>query len=428
MSARASERARGLALAVALACALGSSVVGCDEPSGLVLRVRRDAPATGRGARLIAYGGGVPRSAADLDAIATAIETGGALVFDGMVLDLGYARALTRAPVDAPEADAMAARLARSPLSQMTESYVLVEVRPGDMDWRDEASFAPAVENVRRAAASARAAGARGLFLDTQAYEGQLFSLPDVAPGASFEDVALAVRERARAIMRAVLGELADPVIVLTLGPGEVWRSVCLDGVALELDRYGLLPSFVDGLGDEIAAAGRGTVIDGQLGAYPVTQVRALELLHAIGRGADDAELAARWIPGVPTYRWPRDPALESGEITLPDVFAVRCAPATAARVRRPMRAGLGLMLDYEQVAFESDPALFDRNYRTPAELRAVLGAALERADGLVWLFAANVDLFARPSTPLTPLPDAYRDAILQARVVIGDAPDAGAP
>jgi hypothetical protein len=425
VSARASELARAAVLAVA-----ALAVAACAEPSGTVLRPRRDPPPTGRGAGLLAYGAGYPRTVAELDDIARAIAIA-PTPFDGVVVDLGFQSSFSGAPAEAPEAEAMALRFRTAGLAQLARSYVLFEVRPGDVDWADDAAMEAVRENVRRAAAHARAGGLRGLFFDDQAYGAQLFSYPDVADGEPFDTVRARVRARARALMEAVLGELDDPTVVLTLGPGETWRSVCLDGVAIEADRYGLLPAFVDGLSDAVAAAGRGRVVDGLLSAYPTTEVRAVELLHAIARGADDAVLEAHWFPGVPTYRWPRDPSTEVGEIALPDTFATRCDASQTLAVRRVMPAGLGLMLDYGQEGFDADSAMFDANYRTPAELRAVLSAALERADEVVWLWTSHVDFFARPESALVPLPEAYRVAMLQARIVMGEGgslADAGAP
>lgn len=397
-------------------CAL--LLVACSEPSEVVLRVRREPPPTGNGARLVAYGGGAPHNLADLDTLAAAIESGGPLAFDGIVFDAGFQRVFTGTVADDSMGRAMAARLAAPPFSLFDRSLIVFEVGPADVDWGDDAAFAAVIENARRAAAVARDAGAIGFFFDTQTYFTQVFSFPDVGAGRTFTGVVALVTMRARQIMDAILAEHPDPLLVLSLGYFETWRSVCLDGVALEADRYGLLPSFLDGLQASIDAAGRGRMIDGLLPAYPITDPADVDLLYAIASGAPDSEIAALWRSDVVTFRWPIDRAVETGEIVLPATFTLTCPADVSAKLRPPTRVGFGIVLDYPE---SFDPVNHAANYHTPAEYRAILTRALERADELVWLWAGEVDFFGRTLRETVPLPEAYRDAILQARVVIGE-------
>lgn len=395
---------------------------GCDDSGDYLLRYRREPPATGRGARLLAFGAGTPGSVAELESIAAALETDPTLVFDGLVVDFGTQQSfLTSTPYDksGTEAGAMSERLQRSPFDRLSHSLARVEVQPGDIDWRNEAHVETMANNLAAIFERARAAGLAGVLLDTQTYWQNVFSLPDVAPDGSHAELDRFVYEASRRIFATAFPRYPTARVLLTLGYAEVWREVCLQGVPIAEARYGLLPAFLRGLTEEAERAGA-SVYDGFLPAYPVRSVREYEVLFAAIRG-DDAILRDAWVPGIVTYRWPRNFPEEEGAWAWPATYEERCDAETHALVRVGLPAGMAVMIDYgmDRGEFRTDPARFTENTLTPAELRALLARALEDADGDVWLWGSGVDFFGRTTRGLTPLPPEYRDAIRQARVVI---------
>lgn len=406
-----------------VACALlAIPSIACDESGDFLLRVRRTPPATGHGARLVAAGAGIPRTLADLDAIATQLESEPRDVVDGTVVDLGFSQQfLTSRALDvaSTEADAMAARLADAPFDRLRHSILRVESRPGDIDWRDADHVAVMTANLAEMARRAREAGLSGFFFDTQTYERNVFSYPDIAQGETFEALERIVYDAARTIFAATFAAYPTMQVLLTLGYSEAWREVCVEGIPIDEARYGLLPAFLRGLTEEAERTGA-TVVDGFLPAYPVKTVRAYDVLFAAIRGDDDV-LRASWVPGIVTYRWPRFPS-DTGERAWPETYMERCDAESRSRVRRGLPAGMAVMLDYgifEPESFQTDPARFGENPLTPAELRALLARTLEEADGYVWMWSGHVDFFGGADRGLVPLPAEYRDAILQARVVI---------
>jgi hypothetical protein len=397
---------------LALASLAGATIAGCGETAGPVLgRVPPiDPPATD--AELVAYGNAAPRSLADLDAIAAVIaETPQEeLPFDGLVVNFQLENAFRSIPSNTDIASAMVARWLAPPFDRMPASFALLKVTPGDVDWEDDAGWAVVAANVRALASTAREAGMRGVFLDTQTYGVDVFSLPAVGAGRTFEVLELAVRERGRAVGTEIQRELPGGVVMLTLAYSELWRSACLDGVELAVDRYGLLPAFLDGL---VEVLGQDAVIDGFLPSYPVTDPRAFPLFRRVIHAEE--ELDASWLPGVMTYRNPR--TTELSQNIWPETPTEVCTESTRARVHRPLTAAFGLMLDWPYPsAVITDPARFDENHVTPAELGELLTGAMASSDGYVWMWGTGVDWWSRPGGTLGPLPDEYRDAMAEAR------------
>ena len=150
--------------------------------------------------------------------------------------------------------------------------------------------------------------------------------------------------------------------------------------------------------------------------------VATLALLVDCGLSGDDYVLRltrAAYRPGLVTYRFPEGgvDVWDAGEQRWPDEPTLTCDATTRARLAQELTAGFGLMLDYRSDArFETDSANFAQNYRTPAQLGAVLDGALAASDGYGWLWSSNVDPWRRPGTELTPMPEAYLDVLRRAR------------
>jgi hypothetical protein len=145
--------------------------------------------------------------------------------------------------------------------------------------------------------------------------------------------------------MSAMAAWLRDPVI-LSLFAYTLPLSLIRDGRRLEETEYALLPAFLDGLIEAMPLSGQ--LHDGYEFSYGFKWRR-------------------QFVDG-------RQRILEGG---------VRLS-ATADRYRQYIRAGFGLMVDYQ-----------DRpDYFTPVELQRSLEYALELSDGYVWLYSQRVGFF----------------------------------
>jgi hypothetical protein len=144
----------------------------------------------------------------------------------------------------------------------------------------------------------------------------------------------------------------------------------------LEQNAYGLLPAFVDGMME--AADERAQFVDLCEFAYGYKRrEQFLEAYHSIVHKAMRFSL-------------------------LPELY------------RRRIRVGFGLWLDYGG-GKRWDLRDFSKNYFSPDEFRQSLQWALEISDGYVWIYSHQPRFF-----PPSDLPDAYLQAIKEARRVVG--------
>jgi hypothetical protein len=377
-------------------------LAGCGVTQGPLLTTR--APPARRPA-LLAWGGLAPRTVGDLDAVA-AVWAGGP-AFDGLVLSPGVDSPWQATRLDVTPALALEARLRQPPFDTLTGNLLSTRLAPGDVDDDDDAGFAQVVANFAALADAARRVGARGVMLDTQTYERQRFSFPAVAKGRPFERVQSSMRRRGAEVMSAMLAAHPQGVVVVTLGYAEVFRAVCLEGVTLAAERYGLLPAFLDGMRDALGPERHRQLIDGFLPAYATRDAEGFATLRA-AIAFDEAALGSGPDSAV-SYRYP----LQAGS---PEAFPwlvrqpLRCDDAVKAQVARTMPVGFGVMIDFKSEPFVGPP--FAQNFHSPAGFAAVVKAALSQADDVVWLFSAQVDWWSRPGA--TALPAEYREALAQ--------------
>jgi hypothetical protein len=373
---------------------------GCGVTEGPLLTTR---PAAPKRTSLVAWGAPSPRAVSDLDAIAAVWASGPA--FDGLVVMPGVDTPWQASRLDVAPALALEPRLKQPPFESLRGNLLSTRLAPGDVDDDDDAGFAQVVANFGALADAARRIGARGVMLDTQTYDRQRFSFPAVAKGRDFALVQQSMRRRGAEVMRAMLAANPDGVLVVTLGYAEVFRAVCLDGVPLEAERYGLLPAFLDGLRDALGPTRQRQLIDGFLPAYATKEASGFSTLRA-AIAFDEAALRNAPESAV-SYRFP----LQAGAA---DEFPwrvrqpFRCDDAVKAQVARTMPVGFGLMVDFKSEPFAAAP--FSQNFHSPAGFSSVVRAALENADDLVWVFSAQVDWWNRPGS--TVLPPEYRVAL----------------
>ena len=255
---------------------------------------------------------------------------------------------------------------------RFTRLFLRANMTPGNVDWFDD--FTPVITNLRLAAEVAREGGARGLLLDTEAYEGPVFDYRRQANAstASWEEYAAQARRRGREAMEAMQSAFPDLEIFLTFGYGLPWWESGNGQRPLSECRNGLLAPFLDGL---VEGARGARLIDGYEISYGFkTPAQFWAGYDAVRRGV---------VPIV------RDPS----------------------RYRRVTSVGFGLWMDYDWRRHGWDPVAYDRNYFTPASFETSLRAAWATTNEYVWIYTEQPRWWREEGTPAR-LPPAYEEAI----------------
>jgi hypothetical protein len=269
-------------------------------------------------------------------------------------------------------ADLRATRLRR-----FRETFLRVNVTPGDLDWFDD--FSPIIANARLAGELAQAGHARGILLDVEQYSGPVFEYPrqKLAASRTWDEYARCARTRGHEIMTALQEGDPNLTVFLTFGYTLPWVLSEHGRKPLSETSYGLLAPFLDGLLD--AARGRTRLVDGYELSYGFKDPRQF----------DDARRL-----------------FESG--VLPIV-------ADLPRYRSRMQLGFGLWLDYDwrrEGWSAVDPS---KNYFTPAAFKEALRAAVGETDEYVWVYAETPRWWGA-TAPDARLPSWYSDVIRGAR------------
>jgi hypothetical protein len=252
-----------------------------------------------------------------------------------------------------------------------TDNFIPVALSSGyakGLNWFDDARWQIVANNFAVLATIAAEGGLKGLILDPEDYNYELFSYrrQQQSINNTFEQYKSMARQRGRQMMTAIAGALPDPVLLslygytMPLGPEQ-------DRVAsLQDARAGLLPAFYDGLLEAMPAGGR--LIDAYEFSYPFKK-------------------RSQFLDG---YR-----RIHKEGLTL---------SAVPDHYRAKVRAGFGLWLDYYKRP----------NYFTPEEFQRAVGYALEVSDEYVWIYTHEPKFF--PPSGIDP---AYIEAIVKARRAI---------
>jgi hypothetical protein len=279
--------------------------------------------------------------------------------------------------VERGDLDAAREDLQRTPFRSFTANFLRLNLTPG-LDWYDD--FAAVVAKARIAAELARDGRARGILLDTEAYERPVFHYASQREAAtrSFAEYAAQVRGRGRAMMEAFESGYPGLTVLLSFGHTLPWYWMRKDGVPLEETRYGLLPAFVDGLLDGARDA---IVVDGhELSYWYKDEHRFADAYRAMSQ----------------------------------DVLPIVGDPE---RYRRRMSFGFGLWMDWDWRNLGWHPDEPARNYFTPAALERSVAAALRHADEFVWVYSETPRWWSAAGGRVK-LPDAYDRALRHAHAL----------
>jgi hypothetical protein len=267
--------------------------------------------------------------------------------------------------------------LATTRFRHFREVFLRVNVTPADLDWFDD--FSPIIANARLAGELAHAGHARGILLDVEQYNGQLFEYrrQKHAETRPWEEYAAQARTRGRDVMTALQEGHPDLTVFLTFGHTLPWVLSDHGRKPLSEAPYGLLAPFLDGLLD--AASGQTRIVDGYELSYGFKDPRQF----------DDAR------------------RLFESEV-LPIV-------ADPRRYRSRMQLGFGLWLDYDWRRHGWDVRESSRNYFSPDAFETSLKLALRASDEYVWVYSETPRWWGS-ATPQAQVPEAYGPAMRHAR------------
>ncbi|MCC6348647.1 MAG: hypothetical protein IT347_03530 [Candidatus Eisenbacteria bacterium] len=348
--------------------------------AGVVAMAIRPEPAPRK--RLIEFGWDSP----DPHFMRTHIAELQASPFDGCVFHVPYfepggrtgdftwelwgRRRFTRAELDSARRDLLATRFGR-----FRDNFLRVNTTPGNLDWFEDHSAV--LSNLELAASLAREAGAPGVLLDPEQYQGQLwdYSVQRRATGRNWDQLAAQVRRRGAEVMRALERGYPGLTVFMTFAYSLPLHETIGGRGALTGAHNGLLAPFLDGM---------------------------LEAARDSTRIVDGHELSYSY----------RDPARFAAQADSMRRGVLRLV-ADPARYRRRMSVGFGIWLDFDSPRTPWQPAEVSRNYFTPESFGRAVQAALDNADEYVWIYGEKPRWWTVQGRPQD-VPAAY-DSVLRA-------------
>jgi hypothetical protein len=281
-------------------------------------------------------------------------------------------RAFTAAELEASRRDLRATRFRR-----FRYNFLRLNVTPADLDWFDD--YGAVLANARLAARLAREGRSRGILLDTEAYQSQLFwyARQRGAATRSWDEYAGQARRRGREVMEALQDGYPGLTVLLTFGYSLPWMESTSGKKPLSACSYGLLAPFLDGM---VRGARGGTrIVDGY------------ELSYG--------------------YRDP--PQFAAARRTMKEELLPMVADRAA--YARVVSAGFGLWVDYNWRVNGWRPDHPEANYFTPPALEQSVRAAAAAADEYVWIYTETPHWWTAAGGPKD-LPPDYVAALRRAR------------
>jgi hypothetical protein len=260
---------------------------------------------------------------------------------------------------------------------RFTENFLRVNVTPGDVDWFDD--FSAILTNARLAGEMARTGRARGVVIDVEQYQGQLFAYrtQKLAQSRPWGAYAAQARLRGREIMAALQDGFPGLTVFLSFGHSLPWVLSEHGRRPLSDVSYGLLAPFLDGMLE--AAHGRTRLVDGYELSYGFLEARQFD---------------------------------EARQLVTDGVKPIVDAPAA---YRRRLQLGFGLWLDYDWRRRGWSAQEPSGNYFSPEKFETVLAAALRTSDEYVWIYGETPRWWGS-TKPEARVPDGYVSAIRRAR------------
>jgi hypothetical protein len=269
------------------------------------------------------------------------------------------------------------ADLQATPFHRFQQNFLRLNVTPGNVDWFDDHSTI--WSNLTLAASVARRGRTAGIFLDTEAYEGKLWTYDTQrdARSKSYEDYCKQARKRGGEAMRALEKGWPGLTVFVTMGVVYPWVWAGAKKEKIRYEHWALLGPFMDGM---ISAASDSVrIVDGMEASYYVKDPKKIDDYHEYM-----TKQALDFVSDKKKY------------------------PKLVSR-------SFGIWMDHNSPIFKWHVDRPDSNYRPPAQLQAVVRRALERADDYVWVYSQTPFWWSDQGKPLR-LPPAYDKALREAR------------
>lgn len=256
---------------------------------------------------------------------------------------------------------------------RFTDLFLRVNVEPGDVDWFDDAAWAVVLNNFGVAAQIAKVGGIKGLMFDTEQYKSSLFSYSQISNrnGKSFGEYQSKVRQRGREWIQEINYWFPNITILLTYGY-KIAQPRTLQ-FSREKVRYGLLADFLNGVFD--ACSDQTKIVDVWEPAYSYKQ------LEQFKKAYDTIK--------IKSVEWTDSPE----------------------KYRQHIRAGFGIMMDYNWRKIPWDVNDVLRNYFSPTEFEDSVRAALSTSDQYIWIYTEQPRWWTNQR-----LPKDYIEALVKAR------------
>jgi len=250
---------------------------------------------------------------------------------------------------------------------RFTDNFLLFDVTPGHHDWFDD--FSAVYFNARFLARTAKQTGIKGIVLDTETYDGEVFNYPRLPQHNqhTLAEYRKQVRLRGREFMRAINMEYPDIKILVSLA-----YSMAHGDDGPNNTKYGLLPDFLDGMNE--AASPQTVLYDGWEYSYNYTTEKEFVDVRKIIRETTPNEWSA-----VPE------------------------------KVKEHWRASFGLWIDYGEDA-KWNQQDFSKNFFSPQQFSYSLHQALCHTDRYVWIYSHHANWWQGQ------VPQPYLDALTNAR------------
>jgi hypothetical protein len=232
---------------------------------------------------------------------------------------------------------------------RFTHNFLRMAVTPGDLDWFDD--YSSVVANAGLMARIARAAGAKGIFLDVEQYQQHLFDYSQ-ASGAgrrSYAEYAAQARRRGQEVMQAYERGYPGLTVFLSFGWTSPYIRLLGDRIPIEKQPYALLIPFLNGMLD--AASDSARIVDGCESAYFLRRVEDVDVYRRYFRDAGSS-----------------------------------CS-SDSLKYRRIVSMAYGIWLDHDSHHIPWDLKSLKKNYRDPALTRTVLRRMIQDADEYVWVY-----------------------------------------
>jgi hypothetical protein len=275
------------------------------------------------------------------------------------------------------------------PPDPMPERFIRVVADPYHVpgfNWSDDGFWNNVASNMKVASKMCHDANLRGIFLDTEGYNGLSYSYKGLKndpkyAGMSYEDMSAIAENRGRQVMRALNSE--DPSITIYVTFSSIAVSQHMNRAALTNNGSLLIP-FLDGMLD--GSTGSTTFIDGAEYGY----------FHD-----DRPSFFSDW----------RKVTLDASQYNVrfqkyPDKFL------------RQYEVGFALYLDRTRDVngkwgvFGWCNGAMPQLFYSPARLAYTVQQAVKASDEYMWFYAQKVDAWAAPGSTPTALPRAFADAM----------------